>query len=464
MLPDWYEPKRLTPRVVGPHQWVFLIGLMRPEADIQGLFFGELCNLQDENYWKNNDNQFHYDATDVASLFSGIVGSMEIYPSLCAFVSECVLADATVRDAIQENVQSALSQVAPQSGLPVQNPDLNLIDAGCADDVLYGQALYLVRYFYRTQVDILERVEVESNKFEVAEMLLSAFPPTNYLGADELTQYIDGLISFVQENYMAQYTESYEEELACEIFCVMRQNCQLSVNQLFSIFQKRLNAQLQPFNLLLEVFQFVATGAWTGNEIVDAFMLLHMAFIKFLNTLPLFFQNAVGTRILEKRLRLGALQPSTAYTELCDECPSNEWMHEFNFQISQFGWTVWVSYPPLRDNGSWISGIGWQSEDSKNWTNEALYIQSPPINRTITSVELDVQVSGIVAYTGNFAITTVPPSVEIYRGTINQVGTFRLEQEFEAVHLRLNLNALSKAGQIIFKKVRLTGRGTNPFI
>lgn len=465
MLPSWHEPKVQTPQQLNPLQeGVILIMFMRPEIDIQGLFLASLNDIQDENYWKNEDIPNAYDPLDASSLYSGLVQSMAIYNSICDFVTECVMNSPELQVAIQQSVDNAVAQAIAQAGLPVPNPSANLLTGSCNKDVLFGQAMYLVDYLHLTQVDILERVEVLSNRIEIAEMLSSLFPPTNFLGADELAQYIDNLLSFIAENYNAEYTVGYQEELACEIFCIMQEDCSLSVEQLFVLFQNRLNGQLEIFNLMKEIFQFVLSGSWQGREIVDGFMFLHMGFLKLLNTLPVFNFFGLGTKLISQRLAIGALSPNSAWDLICTDCPQGEWEHTFDFTASSSGFVLWSSGGST--GGTWSSGNGWVA--TINTGARRLYLdRTMPNNTELFSYSaLYNHTAGNQIAQGNYVslVASTVVSQEYSRILNGMSVNWSFALSGKGNRLRLHLIDTPSSSSIVLRSITLRGYGSNPFV
>lgn len=250
--------------------------------------------------------------------------------TLCEAVAQCftdenealmqALADALtnnqlLRDAITTIITSEGSGI-PGKPLPPELAGSNTLpdevkneDGSCNFDKLWGAMLFLVRSGYRTITDFFEVMEVISNSLEAAAKAAKLIPAVgDYVGS--AVEFADWLKDTIAEAFQGAYTEGYEQNLACTLFCLSRTECDLSLDSIVSAINQRLSAPVD-IGDFGEIMNGLATGTWVGDEVADVAFLVYFSALKFGQQ----FGDTIGVRPLTVLMALGA-----------DELESNNWM------------------------------------------------------------------------------------------------------------------------------------------
>lgn len=211
----------------------------------------------------------------------------------------------------------------------------------CDPDILFGSIINVVNGADTNNLDALQVFETVTNSNEfVAEVITGVFG----LEAPIVQSLLDwGL--FIQnnilENYEAQITTPYLQELYCDLFCLTKDNCELTPEILTNYFYGRLGSQLTFNSLINETLIFLTLGLWTGTEIADVMFLSQFAFRgqfgKWFSDIAF---NSIATDFA-----IGALQPDSSHTILCTDCVfSYSWLGGNGNPIDN-GWEiVWGTY------------------------------------------------------------------------------------------------------------------------
>lgn len=352
-----------------------------PDAlEYRAAIMGQLEWLADWRCWRHSNIDYP-DPPEVnraiAAMFAQMVAdaTWEICMDFCERMAQCLidqneaLMDAlagalttnqkllqAISDATAENGGSTPGQPvsleqAEQDFLPgnVKNED-----GSCKLNELWGACLYLVQSGNRAITDVYEQIEVASNTVETMAIAAQTIPAAgNYVSA--AAEFADQLLENIAEGYAGAYTEEYEEQLACMLFCLARDTCDLNLAVVIDRIGQRLDffEALTDFGTLMTT---VGAGTWSGDSIADVSFWTYFAALRFGQQ----YGATIGIRPLNVLMSLGADQlASDNWTVLCD-CPV-EWTQEYDFTIDAQGWTDLAGGTP-----NYVSGQGWAHAPSPN--------------------------------------------------------------------------------------------------
>lgn len=184
----------------------------------------------------------------------------------------------------------------------------------CLPNKAWGAALNLVIVGDRYITDIFQQIEAASNAIERAEIAAGNIPAFGQ-AISSVAGFADQLQEEVAEAYLAAYGIDYEVGLACEIFCLMTEDCTISVDDLILIMENRMGTiTFEDFNAFVT---FLATGTFAGDQYCDfMFYLLFMAMKfgqKFVDLIDLFDLSIIIGIGAENR-------ESDVWEELCEDC------------------------------------------------------------------------------------------------------------------------------------------------
>lgn len=258
--------------------------------------------------------------------------------NLCALMIACITDNPDTRDALNQwfldqlgdnesNVYQTLNQwiyEQSQGSSPGQKPGPgvtggnlipNLVD--CNLPSLWGAEIIFLRWLDKNNIDFLENIEVLTNPIENLSEVLTAFAgvdPTIFGSA--LLKWVSFIQDSLKENYDAQWTTAYENEVACGLFCLAQENgCELSLEDVFLYFFERLGAINLP-ETLLDGVVFWTTGIWTGTNFCDVMMTMQLAAFYYGNK----FLDLLGVGQIAAAMQLGLDQPNDDYLVLCEDC------------------------------------------------------------------------------------------------------------------------------------------------
>lgn len=288
--------------------------------------------------------------------------------TLCEAVAQCLTEEnealinalaAAMRNnqALRDAISSAITQEGGAiPGKPLTEEEAvtdtlpgNVKDdeGNCLPDELWGAMLYLVQSGYRTITDFFEILEVASNTLEAAAKAAKLIPAVgDYIGG--AAEFADWLKDTIAEAFQGAYTEAYEQNLACDLFCLTRTNCELSLDTMMTVLNGRLSApvDLADFG---EIMNGLVTGTWVGDEVADVAFLVYFSALRFGQQ----FGDTLGIRPITILMSLGADQlASDNWTVLCD-CPE-DWVYDADLSILA-GWTDYA----FADGGTFSPGNGW---------------------------------------------------------------------------------------------------------
>lgn len=289
---------------------------------------------------------------------------------ICDLITECITSGnealiAALADAIANNpdLRAAInaanaengggtpgSPITPEQAAQDTLPE-NVRDEGgaCNLDSLWGAILYLIQSGNRAITDFFEIVESASNTLENMEIVSKAIPAAgNYISA--AAGFADQLQEVIAEGYAAAYTETFEEQLACDIFCLAKLDCDLSIDNLMEVINNRLT---EPLDLgdFGEIMAGVATGTWVGDDIANVAFLIFFSALRFGQQ----FLDTIGIRPLTVLMSLGADQLASDNWESLCAC-LYDWERDYDFTLSEQGWEAIVS--PVAQ-AIWSAGNGW---------------------------------------------------------------------------------------------------------
>lgn len=246
----------------------------------------------------------------------------------CEELQECIqpLLD-NLEIQITNNILNQIQYGTQNPGQPMSGADSasNIAGAtnpGCDLDILWAQCLAIVQFTNRAIVDVLEKVEVATNVNELVDVIgdipgLSVID--KLLGPEAVTKAINYFQEAILEGYSAQYTETVENEITCQLFCICRDDCIISVDRVFSLFQSRLSS-LIPENPgdLLDLIELVAGVDFDGTEVVDICFYFAWGAAKLGEIL---FGETISLNTLQTLLSLAVDDASSDWTTLCATCP-----------------------------------------------------------------------------------------------------------------------------------------------
>jgi hypothetical protein len=436
-----------------------------------GVVMGALKTMTFKYYWAGTDEEKTAVTDRMLTMYYDYqeqVGCM-----ICDMVAEC-FADGNealieaLAEAIRSNplLQEAIADALTQQGSGVPGRPLttgqatgNLLPdnvkdefGNCIDNNLWGAMLYVVQSGNRVISDFFEVLEAASNTLESMTIISKAIPAAgDYISA--AGEFADQLQENIAEGYAAAYTEAYEQSLACDMFCISRSGCELTLELMLTVINNRLTSPLD-LGDFGEIMAGIASGVWTGDEIADVAFLLYFSALRFGQQ----FGDTIGIRPLPVIMSLGADQLSSDNWEILCECPEF-WQQTFDFTIDEQGWEAFGAY------ATYVPATGWQ----QNTTGIVwITLDIPDSGREITAVRFETtagnQLIAQVGTPGDCSAGGVfdQPAASFTDTTTSVDGATGFTSPVTEIAARIAVEGTTGVTGII-TRLTVYGNGSNPF-
>lgn len=308
--------------------------------------------------------------------------SQEYCVDICAEIIACIDDPGSgVADAIQNLI---LESTYEQSREYAQSLNDSVLTDGsnptCDKDILFGQCLQLVEYGDQTNKDILEIFEIVSNNYEFWVNIIGALTKQSQSFIDAGLEWALWLQENIEENYDAQVTVAYKEELACDLFCVAKdENCELTPRLIYNVLRDRLESTINIDDIFGNAVTFMVTGSWVGTEIADVMYFGQFAVRAMIGRL---LEN-IGWNDIATRLLIYANDPNSDWTLLCD-CSD-----VITVTFDESGYTDYSFIEGTLDNtfGNPLPSGKWEQEAG---TLEIVSVEvNMPSPSTVTEISMD---------------------------------------------------------------------------
>lgn len=250
--------------------------------------------------------------------------------SLCEKIAQCVETNSDTRNAISNLFLTNTSEQYYEQLLEKLQEDLELTvepvnPATNCNDNLWGAIVQFVEIITKDVTDFLELVDANpaDQGLELINVL-SNLPVVDELGVDTLTNFAVWAADQLQTYWLASLTDEYKEQLACDVFCRVKDTCKVSVDDVYQIVLERVNPEFNIENLITvaaNLAQFVFTGA--SDFVCDVWL---FAMFRFASLGDFLFkatgaqQFAYATTRLRKQLFIGLNNPDADWSILCTNC------------------------------------------------------------------------------------------------------------------------------------------------
>jgi len=436
-----------------------------------GVVMGAIKTMTFRYYWQGSTEQIDAVTERMTAMYYDYqeqVGCM-----ICDMVAECFASGnealiEALAEAIRSNplLQAAIADAMAQNGSYTPGRSLtagqsagNLLPANvkdefgnCVPDNLWGAMLYLVQSGNRLITDFFDVLEVASNTLEASEIVARNIPAAGDYVATAAA-FADQLLENISEGYAAAYTEAYEQGLACDLFCMARSECDLSLDAVIAMLNDRLS---EPFGIadFGEIMAGVISRTWVGDELADVAFMCFFGAIKFGQQ----FGDTLGVRPLPVLMSLGADQlASNNWETLCD-CPEF-WQQTFDFTIDEQGWeafSVYATYVPATGWQQNTTGIVWITLDIPDGGREitAVRFQTTAGNQLLAQVGTP----GDCSAGGTFGA----PAATFTDTTTSVDGVTGFTSPVTEIAARIAVDGVTGVTGII-QSVTVYGNGSNPF-
>jgi hypothetical protein len=395
----------------------------------------------------------------------------------CQYIIDCINnPESGVANAITGLIGASDYESARNYGQSQNNLDMSSgSNPTCNKDILFGQAMQLVNYIDQLNTDFFEILEVASNFYDFFAEVAGDVTGIDESSADAAIAWVQFIQDSIAENYAAQVTVAYREDLACEIFCAANDDCGITPTLLYDIMKDRLNSSITIEGLLWDVLSFLVDGSWSGSQIADFMFYSQFALRSMIGR----YFDYFAWQDIYARLSIYSNDPNPDWIILCTDCG---WESTLDLTVDDYGFIFDMDQNSV-PVGSWVDGVGLIGEPvtidgqartqlSGGWDFDNSTVTSWRIQGTFTKgsvpgyaggyvainnrMELDDIVIATTQQTRTFNDFTVGVQTDI---DISSSGFDETSNEFYMFY-RSALNASN--GATVIHTVTITGTGTKP--
>lgn len=397
---------------------------------------------------------------------------------ICQLILECLQTNPAVQDAVF-NIAAGNTQSLARDNGQLWN-DLVLASGfndSCNLDVLWAQCFGIIDTFSTLNNEFFALWEVQTNELDFMAEVIGGITGIDETSVDAFLSWLQQMQDNIAENYVAQDTLAYRQEVACQIFCAaIEADCAITATLIFNVFKERIGSSISITGLLTDLLLYLAGGEWSGSQIADFMYMSQAGFRSLLGN----WLDKVAWNDIDLLTRLYKNDANNDWEVLCEECPQ-EWSWNSDFPTEQ---NIWIPQTNAFGNmATWAASTGWSSVDIQNGASNygrfcaiktsdftATEITEVTINYNLTKGSYTsgaVEALAIVAVrSGGSQVRIDVPNSGLTTGdnqnrtlTVNMTDIVRI-----TTYVRSN-NATtpSYSGACKINSVQVSGVGLNPF-
>jgi len=253
----------------------------------------------------------------------------------------------------------------------------------CDMAILYNQCAEIIEYTVKTAQDALDLAESATNDTELVAVIME-LPILDEMGGDAIASYIAFFQEGIVDNYEAQITEEYKELATCALFCLCRDDCEITLDRWQKVFRDRVeehfDTPMGTFSTIADLFAYFIDQDIDGTIIADALNFLVCEGGILTNQ----FLGDVGTKALETLINLAKNSPNPDWEILCEECPTFSRLFDLTGTDATY---FTIPDCNISQGGAfWEEGIGFIRNASSGGGCDQLIRLTIPVDRTITKV------------------------------------------------------------------------------
>jgi len=209
------------------------------------------------------------------------------------------------------------------------------IIADCDPDAVWGMVDQMVDLMHSAITDFFHVIVASVNFTQKLAAVYGNVPIVGSLTIGLAADFVAFLTEDCQENYDASYTEQFSQETKCEIFCMVMDDCQLTMGDLMDMFYTHFQIDVREMTFY-DMCELLLNGSWGGTEwanLMFAFLCYCLnAGSKWMGLSPEFYNQM---------MRSFWNDPSNDWMQLCDECTCGDWQQLFAFGVGTYSFVTW---------------------------------------------------------------------------------------------------------------------------
>jgi len=344
-----YTSGKNYPTPADPENRVCLLLEVPDAVEYRAAVLGQLGWLADWRCWKHTQSDYNAPPDvnrEIAALFAQMLveATFEECMEICEQVAECISEENPAlmaaltnwmvnainsNAAVQTALQNAFNPAVGGQEIPQEYAEQNQYGAalGCDNNDGWGHIRegLVDRSFDRVQ-QVLERIEFVTDNQEMLAEFVNAIPGVGaFFDVIPVTDWIlwfDNVRATIKEAFEAGDSFDLRDQIACDLFCIWKVECSLSVEQIRDYYWTKTVEILPSWEGAFESFASLgaALSAFTSVSIpeqaVYALVGSQYGFLTFIN-------DWFGIHINATANDLAMGEPSDDWIALCDDCPED---------------------------------------------------------------------------------------------------------------------------------------------
>jgi hypothetical protein len=249
--------------------------------------------------------------------------------SPCEIISNCILNNDATRDAVADvflnnNTTQYYNRLLAKLREDMETVIIGTVGPDC-NDSLWGAIRTFVDIICDNATDFFEETEASAPS-QILELIdvLANLPILDEIGIDALVDFVNWIVDQFAVYYAGSLTDEYKDALACEIFCIVKDTCSITLDDCYNVLKDRVNPSFS-IETLVDVMSNIADILITGSSdfVVDLWLFAMFRFAELGNIVfraTGLFNGADATIRLQQQLRLGFNNPDADWELLCDDC------------------------------------------------------------------------------------------------------------------------------------------------
>lgn len=244
---------------------------------------------------------------------------------LCQAIADCIENNDSTKSALDTFLGGSGYGSGYQTGLPERiNPadtadNLLPDDYVCSDDNLFGMASFIINQLHENTIQFIQEIEILTNPAEAISVTVDNIPVVGALGTS--AEFVLWLQDQLIEYYEASWSLALYDDLRCELFCLMRLECSVTLDMLISLYESQFSLPPLPdINDISSIVDWLLDIAFvTPNQvIVGAF---HWYILQFMSWTTPILDYISGLRTFSQVIALGKNETDSDWNVLCDCLP-----------------------------------------------------------------------------------------------------------------------------------------------
>lgn len=350
----------------------------------------------------------------------------------CEQLIECLATDPDTKQAFVD-LLSELG-IQPKAGdyppvpMPTANTASNLLPQGyvCDNDHLFGMSRWIVTQLDKATRQFLGQIELLTDPVELGAVFADNVEGVSWFGSGiEMAAWLQDQL---EQWYDIAYTQTAEDTLSCEIFCLIKDDCELTIDKILEAYAVNAITPLPDPNDWIDVMNWLIDKTFNAD-------LTTVATYHYFLAQALRFGGSVGFfdgfRGLKQVIATGSDETDNDWNILCN-C-ATEWCYEFDFTLGSIGNFCLLTGLSPTANGIESIFINGLAENAK----VALDLGAPTI---LTEVTVEWKYDGIPSGTNDKVFVQMMDGTSGCDGNNNQYTNPSLWNEFDPP-LNTNVNS-----------------------